>query len=208
MLRRQGRGSSKGKRSFRFQKGRELACRVVRIAEDGKLRLVLFDRFGNPVPVAFETRKIGNGDGLCPDDGSFGIVHVEGRRMRQEDVLGVEECINNVSDDFIAAVSCQDPGGIDGKVISDGFAQRVCHRRRINLWLEARKGLLGVLHDGGKGEDIEVAFVGVDDGLFMDRSDSVRSEVFQCFSKPVIVHCIVPPRQRRERRVLRRAPAS
>ena len=174
----------------------QIACRIVRIANDGHLRLVSPDRFQKPLLIAPVSRKILDLDGRCTQRFRAKLIHVEGRAVDQDLIARIKEGPQKIGDHFIAAIADDEVLRLRSDVVRQRFADVIGHRLRIDLRAERIESLNKLLFHAGDRQNIQIVFIRIDDMLFCDRRHEVGIKVSDRFSEPFSLHHAPPSHER------------
>ena len=175
----------------------QIACRIVRIADDGYLRLVSPDSVQKSFLVAPVSGKILDLDGRGTQRFRAKLIHVEGRAVDQDLIARIKEGPQKIGDHFIAAIADDEVLRLRADVVRQCFADVIGHRLRVDLRAEGIESLNKLLFHAGDTQDIQVIFIRIDDMLFCDRRYEVRIKVSDRFSEPFSLH-YAPPSHERE----------
>ena len=174
----------------------QIACRIVRIANDGHLRLVSPDRFQKPLLIAPVSGKILDLDGRCTQRFRAKLIHVEGRAVDQDLIARIKEGPQKIADHFIPAIAYDEVLRLRADVVRQRFTDVIGHRLRVDLRAEGIESLDELFFHAGDGQDIQIVFIRIDDMLFCDRRHEVRIKVSNRFSKPFSLHHAPPSHER------------
>ena len=174
----------------------QIACRIVRIANDGHLRLVCPDRFQKSFLIAPVSGKILDLDGRCPQRFRAKLIHIEGRAVDQDLIARIKEGPQQIGDHFIPAIADDEVLRLRADVVRQRFTYVIGHRLRVDLRTKRIESLNKLFFHTGDGQDIQVIFIRIDDMLFCDRRYEVRIKISDRFSEPFSLHHAPPSHER------------